>query len=112
MGADAADFNNDGRPDIAVLDMLPDSERILKTAATAEGYTLFNLKLAAGYYYQYARNTLQLNRGITGGKLRCSEIGPLAGIAATDLIWAPLFLYFHNDGLMEMFVTTGLNRPP
>ena len=59
MGVDAADFNNDGRPDIAVLDMLPDSERILKTASTAESYELFNLKLAAGYHYQYARNTLK-----------------------------------------------------
>src|SRR5256712_8630063 len=65
MGADAADFNNDGRPDIAVLDMLPDSERLLKTASPAERYELFNLKLEAGYHYQYARNTLQLNRGVT-----------------------------------------------
>src|SRR2546430_16956430 len=73
MGVDAADFNNDGRPDLAVLDMLPDSERILKSAQSAESYSLLNLKLAAGYHYQYARNTLQLNRGVTGGKLRFSE---------------------------------------
>src|SRR3989441_5965871 len=91
MGADAADFNNDGRPDIAVLDMLPDSERILKTAATAESYELETRYRAAGYHYQYARNTLQLNPGVTGRKLRFSEIGLLAGIAATDWSWAPLF---------------------
>src|SRR5881409_1838932 len=112
MGVDAADFDNDGRPDIAVLDMLPDSERILKSAATAEGYTLFNLKLAAGYHYQYARNTLQLNRGITGGKLRFSDIGLLAGIAATDWSWAPLFADFDNDGRKDLFVTTGIYRRP
>ena len=112
MGVDAADFNNDGRPDIVVLDMLPDSEPILKTAASAESYELFNLKLAAGYHPQYARNTLQLNRGVVGGKLRFSEIGQMAGIDATDWSWAPLFADFDNDGLKDLFVTNGIYRRP
>ncbi|MEX2157648.1 MAG: VCBS repeat-containing protein [Gemmatimonadales bacterium] len=112
MGADAADFNNDGRPDIVVLDMLPDSEHILKTAASAESYTLFDLKLAAGYHPQYARNTLQLNRGIVRGQLRFSEIGQLAGIEATDWSWAPLFADFDNDGFKDLVVTNGIYRRP
>lgn len=112
MGADAADFNNDGRPDIVVLDMLPDSEAILKTAASAESYSLFTLKLAAGYHPQYARNTLQLNRGVVHGRLRFSEIGQMAGIDATDWSWAPLFADFDNDGLKDLFVTNGIYRRP
>jgi len=112
MGVDVADFNNDGRPDIAVVDMLPDSEPILKTAASAESYTLFNLKLAAGYHPQYSRNTLQLNRGVVGGTLRFSEIGQLAGIEATDWSWAPLFADFDNDGFKDLFVTNGIYRRP
>jgi len=112
MGADAADFNNDERPDIAVVDMLPDSERILKTAQSAENYELFNRYRAAGYHYQYARNTLQLNRGVVNGRLRFSDIGLLSGVAATDWSWAPLFADFDNDGKKDLFVTTGIYRRP
>src|SRR2546430_5696848 len=91
MGVDAADFNNDGRPDVVVLDMLPDQEKILKTSANAESFDVYLEKLAAGYRPQYAHNTLQLNRGAVRGTPRFSEIGYLAGVSATDWSWAPLF---------------------
>src|SRR5205823_10630860 len=81
MGVDAADFNNDGRPDLMVLDMLPEREDILKTSANADEFPIELLKLQAGYHPQYARNTLQLNRGPRGA-VRFSEIGYLAGVYA------------------------------
>jgi len=108
MGVDAADFNNDGRVDVVVLDMLPDREDILKTSANAEDFNLFNLKLQAGYHAQYARNTLQLNRGLG----RFSDIGYLAGVSATDWSWAPLFADLDNDGLKDLFITNGIYRRP
>jgi enediyne biosynthesis protein E4 len=108
MGVDAADMNNDGRPDLITVDMLPQREEILKTSANAESYTVFDLKLKAGYHAQYARNALQLNRG--GG--RFSDIGYLAGVSATDWSWAPLFADLDNDGLRDLFVTNGIYRRP
>ncbi|MDQ3674252.1 MAG: VCBS repeat-containing protein [Gemmatimonadota bacterium] len=108
MGVDAADFNNDGRPDVVVVDMLPDREEILKTSANAESFNVFNLKLKAGYWPQYARNTLQLNRG-SG---RFSDIGYLAGVYATDWSWAPLFADLDNDGDKDLFITNGIYRRP
>ena len=74
MGVDAADVNNDGRPDVFVADMLPEREDVLKTSASSEDYNLFNLRLRAGYHPQYSRNTLQLNRGTS----RSSAQGPRA----------------------------------
>ena len=108
MGVDAADFNNDGRPDIVTLDMLPEREDILKTSANAEGYELYNRRLRAGYHPQFARNNLQLNRGM--GKF--SEIGYLAGVAATDWSWSPLFADLDNDGWKDLYITNGIYRRP
>ena len=112
MGVDAADFNNDGRPDLVVLDMLPEQEKILKTSANAESFDVYVQKLEAGYHPQYARNTLQLNRGVVGGTLRFSEIGYLAGVYATDWSWAPLFADLDNDGYKDLFITSGIYHRP
>src|SRR5712664_3450227 len=112
MGVDAADVNNDGRPDLVVLDMLPEQEQILKTSANAESFEVYLQKLQAGYHPQYGRNTLQLNRGQLGSALRFSEIGYLAGVYATDWSWAPLFADLDNDGYKDLFVTTGIYRRP
>jgi hypothetical protein len=106
MGVDAADFNNDARPDVMVLDMLPEREEILKTSANAESFAIEDRKLAAGYHPQYARNTLHLNRG----QRRFSEIGYLAGVHATDWSWGPLFADLDNDGDKDLFVANGIYR--
>ena len=108
MGVDAADFNNDGRPDIMSLDMLPEREEILKTSANAENFNIYNMKLAEGYHSQYARNALQLNRG----KGKFSEIGYVAGVSATDWSWSVLFADLDNDGKKDLYITNGIFRRP
>lgn len=108
MGVDAGDIDNDGRPDLVVLDMLPDREDIVKTSATWESAELLELKTRAGYHPQFARNTLQLNRGAW----KFSDVGYLAGVAATDWSWGPLLADFDNDGHKDLFVTNGIQRRP
>ena len=108
MGVDAADFNNDGRPDLAQLDMWPARQQILNTSANADPWDVAVLKREAGYRPQFARNMLQLNRGLG----RFSEIGLLAGVYATDWSWAPLLVDLDNDGYKDLFVTNGIWRRP
>ena len=108
MGVDAADVNDDGRPDLIVADMLPDRQSILTTSASSEDAVLFAMRLRAGYHPQFERNTLQLNRG----DARFSDIGFLAGVHATDWSWAPLFADLDDDGRKDLFVTSGIWRRP
>ncbi|MDB5264226.1 MAG: RNA-binding protein [Adhaeribacter sp.] len=106
MGNDIADINNDGRPDIYTLDMLPEDNRRQKLLFSPDNYEHFDLFLRLGFHYQYMRNMLQVNNG--DGTF--SEIGQLAGIANTDWSWAPLFADYDNDGWKDLFVTNGVVR--
>jgi enediyne biosynthesis protein E4 len=106
MGVDAADINNDGRPEIISADMLPADPYILKRSLGEDAYDIFNLKIGYGYNYQYTRNNLQFNRG--NGMF--SEVGLYAGVAATDWSWASLWMDFDNDGLKDLFVSNGIPK--
>jgi enediyne biosynthesis protein E4 len=108
MGVDAADFNNDGLPDIIVLDMMPDRQDVFNSSVVAESMEIYNLQRRLGYHDQLMRNTLQLNRG----NRRFSEIAYLSGVQATDWSWAPLFSDLDNDGLKDIFITNGILRRP
>src|SRR5215203_5965524 len=58
MGADIADINNDGYPDIFTTDMLPLNDHRLKTTGAFDHIDLFNAKRDAGFYFQYVQNCL------------------------------------------------------
>jgi hypothetical protein len=111
MGMDMADYDNDGRVDIAVLDMLPPDNHRRKMMLMGGNYDKFQMGLDLGYEPQYMRNTLQHNVGVDPeGTPRFSEIGRLAGIHETDWSWAPLFADFDNDGLKDLFISNGYRR--
>ena len=113
MGNDIADINNDGYADILTLDMLPRDEEIIKTTAGEDSYDIYSYKLTFGYHHQFARNALQLNRGLDEeGNLLFSDIAPLAGLEATDWSWAPLLADFDNDGYRDAFIANGIVTRP
>ena len=113
MGSDTADLNNDGLIDIMTLDMKAEDEVIRKSSAGADPYNIYDYKRSFGYYYQYPRNMLQLNRGaLFGYHPQFSEIAQLTGMDATDWSWSVLLADFDNDGLKDVYITNGIIRRP
>jgi len=86
MGADIADINNDGAPELFTTDMLPGDDYRLKTLGSFDNIDLYSAKTNAGFYHQYVKNCLQLNDGT--GKFR--EIANYSGVSATDWSWGAL----------------------
>jgi hypothetical protein len=109
MGADIADFNNDEKPDVVVLDMLPEDNHRQKLLKGPDNFDRYTMRVQNGYHYQQMRNTLQLNNGVDSSGIPIfSEMGQLAGISNTDWSWAPLFADFDNDGWKDLFISNGI----
>ncbi|MDE2731087.1 MAG: FG-GAP-like repeat-containing protein [Bacteroidota bacterium] len=112
MGADMADINSDGWPDIFVTDMLPPSEQRLKTVSSFDSWSRYQNYVRDGYYHQFTRNTLHLGRGTVKADPRptFSESGRMLGVEASDWSWGALIADFDLDGQRDIFVANGIYR--
>ncbi len=112
MGSDVADVNNDGKLDFFTTEMLPYYNKRKKLFLNANNYNNYINNEALGYEYQYARNTLQVNRGLNpeNGLPVFSEVAFLSSVQETEWSWAPLIADLDNDGLRDIFVTNGFPR--
>ncbi len=111
MGVDMADFNNDGLEDFCVVDMMPNDNMRQKTMFGSIQNDKYNDAIRMGYQPQFVRNVLQLNNGhLPGGDSNAvsfSDIGLMAGVAATDWSWSTLFADFDLDGNKDLLITNG-----
>ncbi|NOT73315.1 MAG: VCBS repeat-containing protein [Cyclobacteriaceae bacterium] len=106
MGADFADLDNDGDPELFVTEMLPDSLNRKKTKTIFESWNKYQLNLENGYYHQFPRNVLHKKTGSDN----YVEVGRLAGISATEWSWGALLFDMDNDGKRDIFIANGIYK--
>jgi len=106
MGADFADLDNDGVPELFVTEMLPDSLNRKKTKTVFESWNKYQLNVKNGYHHQFSRNVLQKKISSTN----YVEVGRLAGIAASEWSWGALIFDMNNDGNRDIFIANGIYK--
>ncbi len=112
MGVDIADLNDDQKPDVVTLDMMPPDEFTRKTSVGGDRFEIAEFKNSYGYHHQLPRNHLQINLGNVGRSPRFSDIAQWAGIESTDWSWSVLLADYDNDGKKDLFVSNGILRRP
>ncbi|THH36338.1 VCBS repeat-containing protein [Neolewinella litorea] len=110
MGNDVADLNNDGRDDVFSVDMFPEDNLRRKTMMPPNNYNAYLNNARFGYQPQFTRNVLQLNRPVNDSSFVLTEVGMMAGVAATDWSWSPLAADVDNDGDRDLLITNGFPR--
>ncbi len=104
MGLDFADLNRDGYDDLIVVDMLArDRERRL--TQLVKDYPTRQQIEDSGDQPNFNRNTLFMGR--PDGSF--AETALMAGVAATDWSWCPIFLDVDLDGFEDLLVSTGFS---
>jgi hypothetical protein len=111
MGADIADYNNDGLPDVMQIDMAPEDNQRAKENMTSMTREDFEEMVNEGLHHQYRYSTLQLNRGIMDNGLPYfSNAAWIAGVTSTDWSWGALFADYDLDGWKDLYITNGIRR--
>ncbi|WP_156109057.1 VCBS repeat-containing protein [Polaribacter sp. Hel1_85] len=112
MGADIADFNNDGFLDIFQVDMDASTNKRSKANMASMNPQVFWDTYDAGLHYQYMHNSLQLNAGILtkNSDPIFNNVSRLANVSSTDWSWGPVFADLDNDGWKDLYVSNGTRR--
>ena len=102
MGIDFADINRDGHDDFIVVDMLAREHRkrmtqLVKDLPDPQERERFDARP------RYGRNTLFLGRP-DGSYV---ETALMAGVAASDWSWCPIFIDVDLDGYEDLLITNG-----
>ncbi|EAQ42074.1 VCBS repeat-containing protein [Polaribacter sp. MED152] len=107
MGVDSGDLNNDTKPDIITLDMMPYKADVFLKSGGEDSDKVNEIKKSFGFQQQYSRNHLQLNHDTY-----FKDVALFTNTHATDWSWSPLILDYNNDGLNDIYITNGIYKRP